>query len=132
MAQYVFDTNIISFILRRDSQIIARLNTILTPTNTIIGCPVVWYEIRRGLLATSATAKLQRFEILFATFIWRDLSKADWDLAATLWAQRRSQGHPIEDADLLIGVFASNHGAILVTDNTKDFTDLNIQTESWR
>lgn len=74
---------------------------------------------------------MKRFEELFATFVWQDYTLVDWSLAATLWAQRRTQGIPIGDADLLIGVFAINRDAILITDNEKDFIELGVVVENW-
>src|SRR5260221_8779882 len=104
MTNYVLDTNIISQALHsRTTSAFIRLQQVMIPENVVIGCPVVWYEVRRGLLAKDAKAKMSYFEAMFATFAWQDYTPADWSLAATLWTERRSQGIPISDADLLIG-----------------------------
>lgn len=131
MTLYVFDTNIVSLILRRDSVVLNKFQAILQPDTLILGCPIVWYEIRRGLITVNATAKLRRFEMLFANFEWQDLSRLDWSEAARLWAIRRLNGSPIEDADLIIGVFAKNRLATLITANDKDFADLGVTIENW-
>ncbi len=131
MTSYVLDTNIISLILRRDAQVLAQFQEVVLADSTILACPVVWYEIRRGLLARDAKGQMQRFEVLFENFTWQDYDQADWALAVDLWTQRRSQGLPIGDADLLIGVFAHNRGAAVVTDNVKDFVGLNLTIENW-
>jgi predicted nucleic acid-binding protein len=83
------------------------------------------------LLAKNAQVQMQRFEALFELFVWQDYVAADWSLAATLWTQRCAQGKPISDADLLIGVFARNRSAILVTNNEKDFVGLGVTVENW-
>ena len=131
MTRYVLDTNTVSLILRRDPIILRHLAVILTPDNVVLGCPVVWYEVQRGLLAKDARVQMQRFEKLFATFHWQDYTWSDWELAAILWVGRRTQGKPIHDADLLIGVFARNRDAVLITDNEKDFIDLGVAVENW-
>jgi predicted nucleic acid-binding protein len=100
--------------------------------NIVLGCPMVWHEVRRGLLARDAKAQMALFENLFATFQWQDYTRDDWSLAAEWWAQRRAAGQPIADADLLIAVFAHNRNAALVTDNEKDFADLGVNVENWR
>jgi hypothetical protein len=46
MAFYVFDTNTVSLILRRHPTVLGQLDHALTPDNLIIGCPLVWYELR--------------------------------------------------------------------------------------
>src|SRR4051812_18469081 len=100
--RYVFDTNIFSWLLRQDQEIISRMGQQVKDEDVILGCPVVWYEVRRGLLAKDANRQMQRFEKLFATFLWHDLTRDDWKLAADLWTARRNQGIPVNDADLLI------------------------------
>jgi tRNA(fMet)-specific endonuclease VapC len=131
MTSYVLDTNILSLILRQNKQVLTQFKTILTPENIILSCPIVWYEIKRGLEATDAKAQSKRFDALFATFVWQDFAQSDWLLAAILWSRRRAQGQPITDGDLLIGVFARNRNAILVTANAKDFAGLGVTLESW-
>lgn len=131
MTNYVLDTNIVSFILREDATVKASFRRASTPQSQFLGCPVVWYEVRRGLLAQNATRQLMRFSALFSTFTWQDYTLRDWELAAELWAQRRAQGRPAPDADLLNGVFARNRDAVLVTDNEKDFVGLGLTIENW-
>jgi tRNA(fMet)-specific endonuclease VapC len=130
--RYVFDTNIISFYLRNDKAITSKLAVLALTDHEILGCPVVWYEVRRGLLYRDAKSQIKRFETTFATFIWDHLTLADWELAADLWVQRRNAGRPIEDADLMIAVFAINRDGILVTDNEKDFDGLPVRIENWK
>jgi len=128
---HVLDTNIVSLLLRGDPLVTERFTAILTPDNLIIACPLVWYEVRRGLLKRDARRQMSRFEELFQAFIWQDYTVADWTLAAELWAQRQTQGSPIADADLLIGVFARRRSAILATNNESDFLSLGVSIENW-
>jgi tRNA(fMet)-specific endonuclease VapC len=131
MTAYVLDTNTIAAILRNDPSALERFDAVALPTHTVLVCPMVWYEVRRGLLAKRADKQMRLFDDLVATFEWQDYTPQDWSLAASLRAQRRGQGKPIQDADLLIAVFALNRQAILVTDNEKDFVDLGLTTENW-
>jgi len=87
--------------------------------------------LHRGLIAKDAKAQMARVERLYTPFQWQDYDQRDWSLAATLWAQRRAQGRPISDADLLIAVFTINRNAVLATDNEKDFDGLNVTVENW-
>lgn len=130
--RYVLDTNIISFIIRTDLAVLGRFSQILEGDNLILACPVVWYEIRRGLLAKQASKQMEAFYALFALFRWEDFTFDDWSSAADLWTARRSVGKPIGESDLLIAAFTLNRSAILVTDNTKDFSGLNLNLENWR
>lgn len=132
MTGFVFDTNIISFLIDHDPRVRTRMNERVTNEDVIFGCPMVWHEVLRGLRARDARQKLTRFQALFSGFEWQDYTRRDWDLAATLWAARRISGRPITDGDLLIAAFTLNRNAILVTDNTKDFSGLNLNLENWR
>jgi predicted nucleic acid-binding protein len=110
---------------------VSRFRTQITPDDVIIGCPVVWHEVRRGLLAKGAHSQIVRFKRLFDTFIWDDYQREDWDMAAQLWVKRRAAGQPIGDADLLIGTFAVRRNAVLITANEKDFRALGLEIENW-
>lgn len=132
MTEYVFDTNIMSWIIGLDESVIQRMNETVKPADSILLCPVVWYEVRRGLLAKDARNQISRADTFFSTFIWQDYTRDDWSLAASLWKFRRQSGLPISDADLLIAVFARNRNAVLVTDNEKDFAQLGVTVENWK
>lgn len=53
--------------------------------------------------------------------------------AAKQYAYLRKSGIAIDDDDILIGFFAIEKGAVLVTNNTKHFKNLNsIQLVNWK
>lgn len=131
MTNYVIDTNIMTALLRQEQSVMNRFDAVAVPANTFLLCPMVWYELRRGLLARNADKQLGLFETLSATFKWQDYTPPDWSLAVSLWAQRRQQGRPVDDADLLIAVFTFNRQAVLVTANEKDFVGLGLTIENW-
>lgn len=132
MMRFVLDTNIISFLIDHDARVQTRMTERVSAEDVILGCPMVWYEVLRGLRAKDARRKLAFFRQFYATFEWQNYTHQDWDLAASLWANRRTNGRPIGDGDLLIAVFAINRNAILVTDNTRDFSGLDVSLENWR
>jgi tRNA(fMet)-specific endonuclease VapC len=129
---YLLDTNIISLLLRRDPIVAQRLKDALAANATIVLSPIVFYEIQRGLLKRDAKKQRTFFERLSPKFVWCDLERQDWVEAAQLWAEREQAGRPISDADLMIAVQAKRLGAILVTDNERDFDGLGVQVENWR
>jgi tRNA(fMet)-specific endonuclease VapC len=132
MKTYLLDTNIISLLLRRDPIIERRIEEAFAANESIVLSPVVLYEIRRGLLKRDSKKQMGFFERLIPRLAWRDSERVDWELAAHLWAEREKMGRPIEDADLLIAAQAKRLGAILVTDNEKDFEGLGVTLENWR
>jgi predicted nucleic acid-binding protein len=80
MTSYVLDTNIVSLILRSEIQVMRRFRSALAADGVILSCPIVWYEIYRGLLSKDAKRQIQRFEALFSSFVWDNYRREDWTL----------------------------------------------------
>ena len=133
MAQhYVLDTNIVTGILKKNARVVGRLRQALAANSKITFSPVVFYEVKRGLLKKDARKQLGFFEKLVNTFQWDNLQHSDWDLAAQIWAATSRAGHsPSSDADLLIATHARRLNAVVVTDNERHFAPLGVQIENW-
>ena len=82
---------------------------------------IVYYEARRGLLASNATNKMRVFNKLCARLNINSLTIADMNTAASIYAERKRRGAPINDADLLIAAQCVTNGYTLVTNNIKHF-----------
>lgn len=130
--RYVIDTNILSALLRKERLAFQRTAAALNQGAELVICPIVFYEILRGLLHRDAQRQLDFFRDYSTTLTWEDLEREDWEFAARLWAEVRSKGRPVEDADLLIGAYAARRQAVVVTDNTKHFEQLGVAVENWR
>lgn len=132
MARYLLDSNIISHILAKDPIATARLERSFQCDDILILSPVVFYEIRRGLLRRKVAAKTREFERLMLSLVWDDLQEGDWETASRLWADSVTKGNPRKDADILIAAHAIGSRATLVTDNEKHFLHLGVPIENWR
>jgi predicted nucleic acid-binding protein len=84
---------------------------------------MVYYEVRRGLLANDAHNRMRSFEKLCVNLKIDELTIADMDTAADLYAKHR-RGKTIYDSDLLIAAQCLTRGYTLVTNNTKHFTNI--------
>ena len=129
--RYVLDTNIFTDILPQDSTVTDRTAEALAAGAEFILCPVVFYEIYRGLLYRDSRKQLNFFLTYAATFRWDDLTHDDWWAAAQLWSDLRRQGVQVADADLLIGTYAAQRNASVVTGNEKHFAPLAMPVENW-
>jgi predicted nucleic acid-binding protein len=130
--RYVLDSNILISLLRYEQKVIERTEQAVLAESEFLLCPVVFYEVYRGLFHKKAHGQLSLFNKYLKTFTWEDLDRDDWQRAALLWAGLSRQGRQVTDADLLIGAFAFQRGAIVVSDNEKHFTGLGVTVENWR
>ena len=141
MAKYLLDTNIFTCILRKrnetDLRIIQKFQNILRTNARILICPIVFYEVARGLYHKNAQRQLAAFEKLVEGSVWCEFSSETWDAGAQLWANCKQQGirtgksEKDIDADVLIAAQTHQQKAILVTNNTKHFQHFNIPCEDW-
>ena len=132
VARYVLDSDTLSYMLKRNVVVIERLLREVEQKAEFYLCPVVYYEILRGLLYRDAKRQLAEFEMLAATLRWKDFERAIWEEAAALWADLCREGHRISsDHDLLIAVYARQLRATVVTHNVKDFARLGVALLDW-
>ena len=122
---YALDKNIISYILRDDDAVKKRWRREELNRNRAVILLVVYLEVKRGLLAAGAKNKLAAFERMTTELGVDVLTVKDVDLAASIYSERKRQGQPMDDADLLIAAQAISRGYTLVTNNTKHFEGLN-------
>ena len=118
---YALDTNIVSYILRGNSTVIQRMIRESELENIIVIPLIVYYEIKRGLVSSGATVKLDAFESLCANFDVNNMNTHDMDTAATIYAENKRKGSPAEDTALLIAADCIANGYTLVTNNVKHF-----------
>jgi predicted nucleic acid-binding protein len=128
---YIFDTNAMSDMLNAYPSVVANVRE-RQQDHIFALCPPVDYEMQRGLLWKTASAKHQLYlHQIKPQFQWLPLIDADWWLAGQFWANGRSAGKQFSDVDLLIAALAHRLNAIIVT-NDADFAALPVQRENWR
>jgi predicted nucleic acid-binding protein len=122
MTTFALDSSIVSYILQRQEGVQSRLEAELADGNEIIIPPIVYYEIRRGLLAKGAAVKAALFDELLKDLDVDSIDVSTLDIAAAEYARLKNAGKPIADADLLIGAYCIKEGFTLVTNNVKHFS----------
>jgi tRNA(fMet)-specific endonuclease VapC len=128
---YVLDTDTVSYLLRGNTGALEGMRMATLRGAKIYLCPVVWFEIRRGLLQRDARRQLQVFERFAALLEWRDLDRTFWDELAAAWAGLRRKGRPVQDSDLMIATFAQHLSATVVTHNVSHFGLTGVATVDW-
>jgi len=125
---FVLDSNIVSFYLRQNEQIIKNVQSALLDNHEVLISPIAYYEVKRGLMAIKAEKRLKEFAALCRILGVRQLDNTLLDYAAEIYAELRDNKQTIEDADILTAAFCKRHNFMLVTHNTKHFkiiSDLN-------
>ncbi len=119
----ILDSNIISYYLRGDPQIVPHLQT-LAPAE--VGVPaIVEYELRYGLLRLPQEAAKPRLAALMQLLQPMQRLPFDSDCAthaARIRAELEAAGTPIGPHDTLIAATALRYQATLVTRNVREFS----------
>jgi predicted nucleic acid-binding protein len=130
---YVLDANaIIEWLSTRGDVFELKMIELVQQKHRIGSCSPVYYEISRGLRWRFAPKKLDTFEKRIIPFLETyPLIDADWDRAATLWADTRRAGKQLSDIDLLLAALVSRIDATLISQDA-DFDSLPIRRAAWQ
>ena len=121
MSAFALDSDIVSYLLKKDKAVLSRLKEEMDRGREFILPPVVYYEVKRGLLSANATERLRLFSELCQDLTIGVMEMAAWDEAAKLYARQRQRGRLAGDADLLIAAFCLTGNYKLVTNNIRHF-----------
>jgi tRNA(fMet)-specific endonuclease VapC len=132
---HLFDTNTVSYVLRGEGGVGARM---LALKRDQVAVPaVVVYELRFGLARLdgtrpSARALMQGAETLLAALRTVAFDEACAAAAATLRADLERAGTPLGPIDTLIAATALATHSVLVTRNTREFGRVRgLELEDW-
>ena len=132
---YMLDTNICSFIMREQPEaVIKRLEQAVLRNQRIVISAITYAELRFG--ATGPKASLRHIALVDA-FCARLDAVLPWDRAAVdattdIKVALRLAGTPIGPNDTAIAGHAIAAGAILVTNNTREFERVpGLMLEDW-
>ena len=130
MKTYALDTNIISYFLRKDKKVESHVRNVLQSGNgELIIPPLVYYEVRRGLLLKDARGQTAAFDGFCKRIPVGKITRPMLDEAARIYANLRGKVH---DMDILIAAFCIVNDYILVTHNVKHFMDMSgLTVEDW-
>ncbi|MDR2964693.1 MAG: PIN domain-containing protein [Treponema sp.] len=132
MNKYALDTDIVTYYLKGNKDIINRVSTEADNSNTIVIPPMVFYEIKRWLLTINASKKLAIFEYMCSLSGICAIEKETLEIAAATYSNCQKKGIVIGDNDILIASFCIYHDITLVTNNEKHFKSIpNLKFVNW-
>jgi tRNA(fMet)-specific endonuclease VapC len=121
---YALDTNIISYFLKKDATIVARMRLENSKGNQFVIPPTVYFEINNWLLRNNSINKMATFEKMYLVQGIGVIDKVVLDIASTVKLKMQKQGIGISDDDLFIAAYCLKHSLPLVTNNTDHFKNV--------
>ena len=129
---YALDSNIISYIIRKNNEVMNRFKEIVDNGFEYNIPPMVYYEVKRWLTAKNATAQLALFDNLCRSTNNIVMDNRSWNKAVEIYAMLVKSGNIIGDGDILIASYCIVNDYTLVTNNTKDFERIpDLEIENW-
>ena len=91
------------------------------------------YEVLRGYKQQGATRQLANFAVFCQNSLILPVTDVIWDRTSDLWTFARQNGHPHQDADLVIAATALEYQRTLITGNLRHFAWIpGLMTADWR
>ena len=132
MKKYAIDTNIVSYLLKGNERITAKIEKEKDEGNTFVIPPIVYYEINNWLLKNNSKDKAAIFKKIYSVNGIGSISKETLDIASPIYNHLRNGGIVIEAADILIAAWCIENSCTLVTNNEKHFTNIaQLNIENW-
>ena len=121
---YALDTNTVIHLIKGTASVFTRYDENLLHGISFVIPPYVDFEICRGLLYANAKAKERTYQSICKSCNIGEMSRDAWRCAANLYSDLRHKGFTVSDADILIAAFCLENGYALVTNNIKDFANI--------
>ena len=121
---YSLDTNAIIHLIIGTPTVSEQYEQCLCDDEMIVISPYVDFEVRRGLKYKNATAKERIYERLCENWKIGEMNRGVWLRAVSIYSDLRHNGFTVGDADILIAAFCIENDYTLVTNNTKDFKNI--------
>ncbi|MDR2167586.1 MAG: PIN domain-containing protein [Clostridiales bacterium] len=129
---YAFDTNIIVHLLIGTEAVRINRDEARSAGARFIIPPFVQYEIERGLLIKPNDKYRQAYERLLENCEVGEMTAIAWKEAAQIYADLYNKRFTVKDSDIIIAAFCVANEYILVTNNTKDFINMdNVKLVDW-
>ena len=133
MNRALIDTDILSYYLKGDREVVSNFEKYLDYYDIIEISIITYYEIISGLHAKNAFKQLKIFEKFISENLILPLTEESAKLSAEIYANLRKSGNIVDDIDLFIAGIAIENEMTLVTNNDSHFKRIpELKTENWK
>lgn len=128
----LIDTDILSFMLKKDKTVLENIEKYLKEFNRLNISAITYYEALSGLKYIGATDKLARLEYLVKHNNVIGIDEEAIQTAADIYVYLRQRGELLSQADILIAGIAKSKSLVLVTNNVAHFERIpGLVVENW-
>ncbi|MBN3894257.1 MAG: type II toxin-antitoxin system VapC family toxin [Nostoc sp. NOS(2021)] len=129
---YLLDTNIVSYILRRNATVANKLRDANRSGQEVFISCITYYEVKRGLLYANATRQLAEFNQFYRKYEVLFLDDIEIiERACEIHVDLQCRGFTIQEQDILIAATAIARGLILVSNDSDLLRVQGINLENW-
>jgi len=129
---YALDTNIVVHYLREEENVRRNFKNAVMLENEIALPRPVDYELRRGFRVYPAPKKQALYEVLAEQCVTASMGESSWKQAEQIWEELYNKRLTVGELDILIAAVCLVHDYTLVTNNTKDFENIEgLRLEDW-
>ena len=131
MSLFALDSNAIIHTFQGKGRVAARLVTV--PPSRVVIPSVVLFEVERGVMKSQNEARRrQQLASLLSVCLILPFNEHAARIAASIQVELELQRMQIGHLDTLIAATAMAHGAVLVTNNTREFQQVKgLLVEDW-
>jgi tRNA(fMet)-specific endonuclease VapC len=129
---YLLDTNIVSYILKRNATVDSKLREVNRSGQEVFISCITYYEVKRGLLYVNATRQLAEFNQFYIKYEVLFLDDIDIiEKACQIHVDLQRKGLTIQEQDILIAATAITRGLILVSNDSDMSRVEGLTLENW-
>jgi tRNA(fMet)-specific endonuclease VapC len=133
MNRVLIDTDILTYFLKGDPEVIQNLNNYLDYYDVLEINLITYYEILSGLSAKNAFKQISIFEDFVSENIILPLTEKSVKISAEIYGTLRKSGNKLDDIDVLIAGIAIENDMTLITNNVKHFSRIpGLKIENWK
>jgi predicted nucleic acid-binding protein len=124
--RYALDTNVIFRYLKNESPSVKNIDSALAAKHKLYIPKMVDYEVRRGfkLMHQPSHRKEQVYKLLTQRCPVVEMDAIIWEQAMDVYKDLYNKSFTVGELDILIAAFCLVHDYTLVTNNTKDFKNI--------
>jgi tRNA(fMet)-specific endonuclease VapC len=124
--KYALDTNVVFRYLKNEPSSVQSINNALAESHKLYIPKIVDYEVCRGfkLMRQPSNRKELVYKLLTQRCPVIEIDIAVWEQALDVYKELYGKGFTVGELDILIAAFCLAHNLILVTNNTKDFKNI--------